>query len=102
MSDKKQPTIVWQCHRCNHVNADNRKSYVICVGCGQAYDKAPKDGGDLHQEWANRAAMIVRGTQDSSSGWYNSPVDLLAVVSAELSAAFIMGQKSVIGTLESE
>ena len=95
-SDEKKPPIVWQCQRCNHVNTDSRKSYVICVGCGETYDKAPQgeivspvsdsqpergqsipsvgDGGALNQEWQNRAEMIVRGTQERSSGWYDSPV----------------------------
>ena len=56
----------------------------------------------LYQEWENRAEMIVRGTQDSSSGWYNSPDDLVAVIAAELNAAFIIGKKSIIATPESE
>ena len=123
-SDEQKPPIVWQCPHCQHVNTDSRKSYVICVECGEAYDKAPKgqiiplvpdavpdsgqpipavgDRGTLAQEWENRAEMIVRGTQDSSSGWYNSPDDLVAVIAAELNAAFIIGKKSIIATPESE
>ena len=123
-SDEQKTPIVWQCPHCQHVNTDSRKSYVICVECGEAYDKAPKgqiiplvpdavpdsgqpipavgDRGTLAQEWENRAEMIVRGTQDSSSGWYNSPDDLVAVIAAELNAAFIIGKKSIIATPESE
>jgi hypothetical protein len=49
--------------------------------------------GDLRQEWENRAGIIVRGTADSSSGWYNSPDYLTAVIAVELAAAYAIGRK---------
>jgi hypothetical protein len=84
----------------------------MCENCGATYDKAPIENdpvfdavakvvaetevsdAKLRQEWTNRAELIVRGTQDQSSGWYDSADDLVGVIAAELQAAFIIGQKS--------
>ena len=46
-------------------------------------------------ELNKRARLIVRGTEDASSGWYNSPDDLESVVRDALHWAYWMGVRFV-------
>lgn len=46
----------------------------------------------LKRDFIKKAEVIVRGTQDSGSGWYNSPDDLVDVIAAELQNAYEAGR----------
>ena len=68
-------------------------------GAGESVASVDQGRACLRKEFINRAEMIVRGTQEPDSGWYNSPDDLVAIITLQLSRAYKDGHKDGLRTL---
>ena len=68
-SMEKKHNFVWSCLACNYENTDTRRSFVVCVNCGNTYRRAGSAQRDDDE-------VMPSPEQSALESWWNEDPEM--------------------------